>query len=534
MGDSDPDAVDYYSRVGASPDADIETIERQRKQADRRFSPMSTSAEASEKRHMRINEASSVLEDPAERERYDACYDVFGRIDGTAVYETLSTAVLDETLDDAVLENHLEGFVKLLGPVDGARAFESYSHERNRPLSDTIDADALPNGYAVDDARLAVAVWSRHQAGDPCELERWLAGGRTLWRTALVEPGAVDDLLADLPEHPVSAAPDTGSEDDGELFSSEADGDATSARIQGHPSSGTADRPGEYTPADEREESDRVDASVGTLQRFERSLAYIGLTGAWGVGGTVAAAATGLVGTATGGVVFLPLLAAALLVLSSVGGLNASVEATLGVPLASADAPFATASLTHYLSMLVAAVVPAALTVRLVVPGIDDRKGRGLPRDAWLVFVVALAALTTALFVGVGRRALPRSAGVGLTVLVAAGTFQAARDVGAPQLLSLLCRSVAAGAFGLVSAVAAVGFTWLSLDTLAPSVAATYAGLLVGLPLVESPLFGIGNAELVAVGFAALAFVPIALTTLYSLSYAVESVVLRFRSRAVS
>lgn len=543
MGESDPDAVDYYSRLGTSRNADIESIERQRKQADRRFSPMSTSPEGDEKRHMRINEASSVLEDPTERERYDACYDTFGRINGTAVYETLSTEVLDETFDDGTLRNHLEGFVEILGPVEGTRTFESYYYELNHPLSESIETDVLPNGYSIEDGGFGIAVWSRHEADQACELARWLTGGRNLWRTALKEPGAIDDLVADLPERQQVAEPAPTSADDQELFASEggAPGNATSdqaptTHIDGHPSSGAPDLPNEYTPADQREESvTSFDIAVGTpFQRLKQSLSYVRVTGAWGVGGTAAAAATGLLGPVVGGVVFLPLLAAVLLVISSAGGVNASVEAALGVPLASSDAPFTTSSVVHYLSLLAVMAGPAAVTVKLVVPWVHDRKELGLPRDSWLVFVIALVTLSLALFVGIGQRALPRSLGVGLTALVAVGTFQAAQDVSAPPLLSLLCRKVAAGAFGLVSAVAALVITDSVLDTTVPTVAATYRGLLTGLPLVEMPLTGIDNVELLVVGFGALAFVPLALTTLYSISYAVESIVLQLRSRAYS
>ena len=538
MGESDPDAVDYYSRLGASRNDDIESIERQRKQADRRFSPMSTSPDADEQRHMRINAASNVLEDPEERERYDACFDAFGRVRGTAVYETLSGEVVDDAFDDATLENHLEGFVEILGPVAGAREFESYYHDLNQPLADSIDAEAVPNGYAVEDPGFGIAVWSRHEADESVDLDRWLTGGRDLWRTALEDPAAVEEMLATLSdsEHRSVAAADTGSDD--AIFStgSTPEDDTTpTARVDGHPSSGTADLPNEYTPADQREERVVSREFVRTpLDRLRQSLAYVGQATAWGVGGTVAATAAGVLGPVAAGVVFLPLLAAGLLALSAVGGLNAAVESAIGVPLASSDAPFTTGGLVHYLAVLVAIVAPAAATARVLVPWIDDRKGRGLPRDAWLVFGLALASLSVALFVVVGQRALPRSAGVGLTALVAAGTFQAARDVGVPRVLSLLCRNVAAGAFGLLSAVSALLLTGSLLEAVAPGVAAAYVDLLTRLPLVASPLVGLDNVELAVVAFGALAFVPIALTTVYSLSYAVESVVLRIRSRAYS
>ena len=106
--------------------------------------------------------------------------------------------------------------------------------------------------------------------------------------------------------------------------------------------------------------------------------------------------------------------------------------------------------------------------------------------------------------------------------------------MGVPRVLSLLCRNVAAGAFGLLSAVSALLLTGSLLEAVAPGVAAAYVDLLTRLPLVASPLVGLDNVELAVVAFGALAFVPIALTTVYSLSYAVESVVLRIRSRAYS
>jgi hypothetical protein len=536
MGEPDPDAVDYYSRLGVDPTADSETIERRRKQADRRFSPMSTSPEAGEKRHMRINAASTVLEDPPERDRYDACFDRFGRVTGTAVYETLSTDVLEATVDDEVLGNHLEGFVEILGPVAGTRAYEAYYDELDPPIAEGEDVPALPNGYSVADPGFGVAAWSYHEAGEPCALSTWLTGGGDLWRTALESPRDVDDLVADLSEHDPAATPErpVGDGARSSPSASASDGGTPTTRIDGHPSSGTGELPREYTPTSEREgRSLSLSLSVGSpVDRIGRSLSYVGSTTAWGLASTAVAAAFGVTGPVAAVVVFVPLLALALLALSAGGGLNASVQAALGVPLASSEAPFRTPSLVHYLSLVVLAVVPAALTIRFAVPWVDARKRRGLPRDSWLVFLFALTALSTALFVGVGQGRLPRPVALVATALCSVATFQAARDVGAPRLLSLLCRSVAAVAVGLLSTVAALALAGVTLDAVAPGLATAYVDALAALPLVESPLVSARTAELGVVAFGALSFVPLALTTLYSLSYAVESAVLRLRSRA--
>lgn len=533
MGEPDPDAVDYYSRIGASPDADHETIERRRKQADRRFSPMSSSPQADEKRHMQINAASNVLEDPAERERYDLCYSRFGRINGTAVYETLSESVLDAVLDDETLAAHLDGFVQILGPVAGARAFEAYHRELDPPLPEDIEAADLPNGYAVEDAGFGIAAWSFQEAGSPCAFSLWLTGGRDLWRSALQDPDDVSAMVEDLrdrqADQPVTI-PST--EDEAE--------ETPTTRIGGHPSSAASpeDLPSRYQRGEDTDSGfERPDIGgwlSAPARRLRRTAAYVAETTLWGIGSVGAVSLTGAASVLVAAVVFVPLLAVALVAQSALPSLDSAAQSALGVPLASADAPLVTASLPHYATLAVLAAVAGGLTVRGVVPRVHARKRRGLPRDAWLVFLLALSALAGALFVGIRQEALPRPLAVSVTGLLTAAIFQAALDVGAPRVLSALCRSVAAIAFGLASAVAGVVVAGVALDALAPDIGMTYTEIVTGLPLVDASLLSIENAELVVAAFGALAFVPLALTTLYSLTYAVESVALRIRSRAYS
>ena len=525
----DPDAVDYYSRIGASPDADAETIQRRRKQADRRFSPMGASPDADEKRHMQINEASAVLEDEDERARYDDCYDALGPINGTLVYETLSSGVIDDVRDEETLLDHLRGFVEVLGPKTGAREFQRYHSRLSTPLPEDIGDTDLPNGYAVGDVGFGVAAWSWYESEQPSDFALWLTGGRQLWRTALLEPDAIDDQLDALRTSGPASVPgeDTQSTDEGTP--------ATQISL-GHPSSG-----GPVTPTDSRADSRATDsdergpvtavASVLSTpaERLANVLTYVGATSAWTGGSLLGTAGGGLVGAALVGILFVPLLAAALLFESSAGSI-----AINGVPLVDLDAPLATVGVVHYLAVGLLVCVPAGVTARYVVPAVRQRKETALPRDAWLVFGLILPALAGALFVGVGQSALPQRPGIALTAVLTAFTFQAAMDVGAPRSLSLLCRSVATIAFGLISSVVALAGVGVALSAIRPAVFEAYAGVLTSAPLVGRPIVSTANAELLVVAAGALAFVPLALTTLYSLAYAVESAALRLRSRAYS
>lgn len=520
--DPDPDAVDYYARIGAVPDADAETIRRRRKQADRRFSPMGASPDADEKRHMQINEASSVLEDSEERARYDDCYDALGPIHGTIVYETLSAAVIDEVRDGQTLQDHLRGFVEVLGPKAGSREFQRYYDELSTPLPDDIGDTDLPNGYAVDDVGFGVAAWSWHESNQPCAFSLWLTGGRQLWRTALLEPDSIDDQLETLRNNGPASVPEQSDGTD--------DTPATQISL-GHPSSGapqTPDARGRQT-----EQTSSVTAAVSVLatpaERLANVVRYVGATGFW-TGGTLLGTAGGsIAGALLVGVLFVPLLAVSLLLESSVGGITAA-----GVPLVDLDAPLATVGAVHYLGVGSLVCVSAGVTARYVVPGVRERKSATLPRDAWLVFGLILPALAGALFVGVGQSALPQRSGIALTAVLTAFTFQAAMDVGAPRYLSLLCRSVATIAFGLISSVVAVVGVGLALSTARPAVSQSYTTVLGSVPAVRRPIVSMANAELLVVAAGALAFVPLALTTLYSLAYAVESAALRIRSRAYS
>lgn len=510
MGEPDPEAVDYYSRIGVSPDADMETIERRRKQADRRFSPMSSSPHGDEKRHMQINAASSVLEDPAERERYDTFYDAFGRIEGTAVYETLDEYVADAVREDDRLLAHLRGFVQVAGPVDGARTFEEYYQQLDPPVPEAFEGLELPDGYAVDDPGFGVAAWSYRVADEPCAFDLWLTAGHDLWRAALDAPGEVPRIVADLQQDRGGAS---------------ATGEAPTTRLEDRDTS--PDIPSEYVPDDERGRRwPNVEMGRRT-RRLVRTLSYLGRTGMWATGSTAVAAASGVASWLAAVVVFVPLLALGLVVRSSLPGVDTAVQSAVGVPLADPEAPLASVSLAHYLSVAVLVAVAAIMTGRVFAAFHRKRDSR-LPRDAWLVFGVALAALTTTLFVGLRGRALPRPVAVVATALVTAFTFQSAMDVGAPRPLSRLCRSTSILAFGLAGAVAALVVAEVVASAAAPGAASAYAEILTGIGL-GSPLFTLGNAEAAAVGFAGLALVPLVLTALYSLAYAVESIALRRR-----
>lgn len=522
--DPDPDAVDYYARIGASREADAETIQRRRKQADRRFSPMGASPDADEKRHMQINRASTVLEDPEERARYDDCYDALGPINGTLAYETLSTGVVDDVRNSETLLDHLRGFVEVLGPKAGSREFERYHDQLSTPIPEDIGDTDLPNGYAVDDVGFGVAAWSWHESEQPSEFSLWLTGGRQLWRTALLEPGSIDDQLDSLRNNGPASVPEQ--EDTVE------DDDTPATQISlGHPSSAGSVTTGYPTPESETDESGRLTAVTAALstpaERLASVLTYVGSTGLWTGGSLLGTAGSGVAGSLLVGVLFVPLLAAALLLESSTGGL-----AVGGVPLVAVDAPLSTVGVVHYLAAGLLVCVPAGLTARYVVPAIRQRKGTALPRDAWLVFGLILPALAGALFVGVGQSALSQRPGIALTAVLTLFTFQAAMDVGAPRLLSLLCRSVATIAFGLASSAAALAGVGIVLATFRPAVFDAYADVLASAPLVQHPLESTANAELLVVAAGALAFVPLALTTLYSLAYAIESAALRIRSQA--
>lgn len=523
--DPDPDAVDYYARIGASPEADAETIRRRRKQADRRFSPMGASPDADEKRHMQINRASTVLEDADERARYDDLYEALGPINGTLAYETLSTGVVDDVRDSETLLDHLRGFVEVLGPKAGSREFERYHDQLSTPIPADIGDTDLPNGYAVDDVGFGIAAWSWHESDQPSEFALWLTGGRQLWRTALLEPESIDDQLDSLRHNGPASVPDREEDEDDET-------PATQINL-GHPSSAGSVTTGYPSHDSESDAGGRLTAVTAALstpaERLASVLTYVGSTGLWTGGSLLGTAGSGVVGSLLVGVLFVPLLAAALLIESSTGGLAVS-----GIPLVEVDAPLSTVGIVHYLTAGLLICVPAGVTARYVVPAVRERKETALPRDAWLVFGLILPALAGALFVGVGQSALPQRPGIALTAVLTLFTFQAALDVGAPRVLSLLCRSVATIAFGLVSSVAALAGVGVALSTLRPAAFSASVDVLESAPLVRQPLESTANAELLVVAAGALAFVPLALTTLYSLAYAIESAALRLRSRAYS
>ncbi|QSG05446.1 hypothetical protein [Halapricum desulfuricans] len=533
MPEPDPDAIDYYARIGVEPGADPETIERRRKQADRRFSPMGASPDADEKRHMRINEASNVLEDSGQRRRYDDCHDSFGPINGTIAFETLPAETIDAVRDDQTLSDHLGGFIEVLGPKAGAREFQDYSEQVTTPLPDAIERDDIQNGYAVEDAGFGVAVWGWHRADRPCPISLWLTGGQQLWRTALLEPDAVDDLLAQLREGGAASVSKlettAGTPDDS------ADETPTTQLSLGHPGSAAPDRlEGDAAAVPDRPGSDgSVRSAAETASRlsapFDRLrgvVSYVLTTGVWSAVTAVGSAGSGLVGSAVAAVAFVPLLAVALVVQSTAD------VAVAGLPLVDLDRPFATLGLVHYLAVGLAAATSAWTAGRALVPRTVSRKRAALPRDAWLVFGPTLAALAGALFVGIGRSTLPQWPGLALTSALAAFTFQAAMDVGAPRPLSLLCDAVSTFAFALASAVASLAVIGLGLSAIYPGGFEVYATMVATVPAVGPPVFGAANAELVVVSFGALAFVPLALTSLYSLAYAVESVAIRIRSHA--
>ncbi|QSG13385.1 DnaJ-class molecular chaperone [Halapricum desulfuricans] len=529
MPEPDPDAIDYYARIGVEPGADPETIERRRKQADRRFSPMGTSPDADEKRHMRINEASNVLENPDQRRRYDDCYESLGPINGTITFETLSTETIDAIRDEETLHDHLRGFIEVLGPKGGSREFQDYYEQVTTPLPDAIERDDIRNGYAVEDAGFGVAVWSWHRADRPCSFSLWLTGGQQLWRTALLEPEAVDELLDQVREGGAAAVSEQAT------TGGTADETPTTQLRLGHPSSAAPDPlESDAAAVPDRSGSDRsVPSPAGTtswlsapFDRLRDVVAYVLATGGWSVVSAVGSVGGGLVGSAVAAVAFVPLLAVALVVQSTVD------IAVVGLPLVDLDRPLATLALVHYLLVGLAAATSAWTAGRALVPRIVSRKRAALPRDAWLVFGPTLAALAGALFVAIGRSTLPQWPGLAFTAVLAAFTFQAAMDVGAPRPLSLVCGTVSTLAFALAGAVASLAVIGLGLSATHPGIFGTYATVLAALPAVESTVFGAANAELVVVSFGALAFVPLALTSLYSLAYALESVALRVRSRA--
>ncbi|MCU4718576.1 J domain-containing protein [Halapricum hydrolyticum] len=522
MPEPDPDAIDYYARIGVDPEADLETIERHRKQADRRFSPMGTSPDADEKRHMRINEASNVLEDPDRRQRYDDLYESLGPINGTLAFETLSTDTTDAVRTDETLNEHLRGFIEVLGPETGAREFKRYHGRLTTPLPDDIEGADVPNGYGVDDTGFGVAAWSWHQADQLCPFSLWLTGGPQLWRTALLDSDAVDGLLAELRESGPAAVPDSETAATG---SDEADETPTTQLSLGHPSSAAIDRfeTDESVPS-VTETASRLSAPVDRLRNV---VSYVLATGGWAAVTTAGSAGGGLVGSAVAAVALVPLLAIALVVQSTAPDVSVA-----GVPMVDIDRPFVTVSLVHYLVVGLAGTASAWVAGRGFVPRIRERKDATLPRDAWLVFGPALPLLAGALFVGIGQSAFSRRPGLVLTAALAAFAFQAAMDVGAPRLLSLLCRGVSTLAFALASAVTSLAVIGLGLSATYPGVFEAYAAVLATLPAVESTVFGAANTELLVVSLGALAFVPLTLTSLYSLAYALESVALRVRSRA--
>lgn len=525
MPEPDPDAIDYYARIDVQPEADIETVERHRKQADRRFSPMGTSPEADEKRHMRINEASGVLEDRERRERYDDLYTSLGPINGTLAFETLSAKTIDAVRGDETLLGHLRGFVEVLGPKRGAREFQRYHGQLTTPLPEAIESDDIPDGYTVEDTGFGVAVWSWQRAGQPEALSSWLAGGRRLWRTALVDPEAVERVLADIRESGPAAVPDAtpgSSPDDG---TTTAGGTPTTQLSLGHPSSAATDR---HESTESRPSIAEAASWLTTpVDRLRGVAGYVLATGGWAgvtVGGAIG---SGLVGSAVAAVAFVPLLALALVVQST-----APEFSVAELPLADLDRPLGTPGLVQYVIVGLAAGTSAWLAGRQVVPRVLDRKDATLPRDAWLVFWPPLVALAGALFVGIGHTSLPRWPGLALTVALAAFTFQASIDVSAPRPLAVLCRSVSTLSVAVASAVAALAVIGLGLSVTYPAIFESYVAVLTTIPIVTSPVFGPANAELLVVSFGALAFVPLALTSLYSLAYALESVALRVRSYA--
>jgi len=529
MPEPDPDAIDYYARIGVRPEADRETIERQRKQADRRFSPMGTSPDADEKRHMRINEASSVLEEPDQRRRYDSLYESLGPINGTLAFETLSTDVIEAVRDSERLSAHLRGFVEVLGPKAGARQFTHYHEQLAAPVPDVIDSGELPNGYSVADSGFGLAVWSWHRTDRPCSFSLWITGGQHLWRTAVLEPESVDQLVTDLQTSGPATlsgsagnAPSGGSNDHGDIASSD---DTPPTQIsRGHPSSAVV-----RGEADESIPSMAVTASwaLGVGSRLHDVVSYIVATGSLTAGYAGVLVAAGLVGSLLATVVFLPLLAVMLVVQSSLPELSVA-----GLPLVDPDSPVASLGFFHYLVVGVATTTAAWVTGRLLVPWIQRRKSASLPRDAWLVFGSTLLALVGALFLGVGQSELAQWPGLALTGLLAAFTFQASMDIGAPRPLALLCQSVATLSFALAGAVASlVGIALAAVNT-SPVAFETYRTVVLTAPIVDPTLFSAANAELIVVGFAALAIIPLALTTLYSLAYTVESIAIRVRSRA--
>jgi hypothetical protein len=509
---------------------------------------MSSSPQGDEKRQMQINAASNVLEEPEERARYDRCYDRFGPVKGTIVYETLSSGVVDAVFEDDTLADHLRGFVEVMGPVMGARTFETYYHQLDPPIPEKVDTDSLPTGYAVEDAGFGIAVWSFHQADRPCDLALWLTGGSDLWRAALQDPDDIDGMVDSLRARQQSTPTPTPTADTAATDTStsstattdfEPDEESPATQISGHPSSALSPdqlperyRPNVSSPSGGWTPDILTERLSLPTQRLERVVSYVGSTGAWGMGSVGAITASGLASLLVVAIAFVPLLAVTLVAASSVPALDSITRSLVGVPLVSADTPLETLSVVHYLTVGLLVLVPTVLSARYVVPWAHSRRRRGLPRDAWMVFVVMLLGLAGALFVGVRQGVLPRPVAVGVTALLTASTFQAALDVGAPKVLSQLCRSVAAVAFGLASAVATVTLWTLTLGVVAPSAQEPYTALLTGSGLLASPLVTMDNVELVVVGFGALAFVPLALTTLYSLTYALESVAMRLRSKS--
>jgi len=531
MPEPDPDAIDYYARIGVRPEVDRETIEHQRKQADRRFSPMGTSPDADEKRHMRINEASTVLEDAERRERYDDLRESLGPINGTLAFETLSTDIIDTVRDSENLLAHLRGFIEVLGPEAGSREFARYQKRIETPVPDVIDVTELPGGYSVSDTGFGLAVWSWQQADRPCAFSLWVAGGQQLWRTAIREPQSVDRLVDDLRASGPAAVPDAtgdvatgGSIDHGDGASS---GDTPTTQISlGHPSSAVVDR----LDDDQSFPSMSQTASfVSTpIERLRDVVSYVVTTGGWAIGTVAGSVAGGFVGSLVATVALLPLLAVLLVIQSSLPELSVA-----GLPLVDLDSPVASLGLVQYLTVGGAATAAAWVTGRLLVPRIQHRRSATLPRDTWLVFGATLLALAGALFLGIGQSELAQWPGLALTGLLAAFTFQASMDVGAPRPLALLCRSVATLSFALAGAVASVVTVALVTSRLSPTAFEAVRKAVTAAPIVDPTLFSAENAEVTVVGFAALAIVPLALTTLYSLAYTVESVVLRVRSYAL-
>lgn len=529
MPEPDPDAIDYYARIGVRPEADHETIERRRKQADRRFSPMGSSPDADEKRHMRINEASTVLEDADRRRRYDSLYESLGPINGTLAFETLSTDVIDAVRDSERLSAHLRGFIEVLGPEVGSRQFTRYYDRLETPVPDAIDSTALPNGYSVADTGFGIAAWSWQQADRPCSFSLWVTGGQQLWRTAVLEPESVDQLVGDLRASGPAAVPDSAGDasSDPSLDHSDgvsSDGTPTTQLSLGHPSSAVVDRLEDdqsFPPM-----AETASWASTPVDRLRRVVSYVVATGGWAVGTAVGSIGGGVVGSLLAAVAFLPLLAVTLVVQSSLPELSIA-----GLPLVDPASPVTSLGLFHYLVVGVAATTAAWVTGRLLAR-IQRRRAASLPRDAWLVFGSGLLALAGALFLGIGQSELSQWPGLALTAVLAAFTFQASMDVGAPRPLARLCRSVATLSFALAGAVASLAVLALVAANASSSAFETVAAVAVTVPVVDPTLFSPANAELVVVGFAALAIVPLALTTLYSLAYALESAVLRVRSYA--